>query len=596
MKLKTALKVILRQYGFVTYPFLTVLGGGFLFYFFPFHFFPDFIDIKNYPKIYELFSLIISSLVSLISIYITVSIVAYEFFKQKSGIDFHKSFLINRISAYFISFTVLTIIGTFFCSVFISSSNPNYNEVSVIYFNVLLFIFVIAFLFPVAFNLFSSLKPEKLAYDELQKINRETIFIKVVENGDIDKQAELFENDHLVKVESIVIALIAVSDNIKANAIIQKTTLKLSNLIIDEENKRDKEYIVVRLISFFIKIIDFSLLQPNNTAILRSIWNAVDGMYSVIITRKETVKHYEKFRKVFFEKYFNRLLENNKEERIFEGIIIIRKIIQKQVLFNMADDKKIYHFNSFRITMEKDFIEPENYTDEDYKNAGHWHEVAIETMECFSFLINKAIKLNQPDLLNKCFEQINELNFKLHLKRVGVYKQCFLYISSANTICDYAYRAFEKNVFTEGSDAKFLTPSKYENLIVEKHPAARTVLQKYCYLLINLQQINKLDRWFLGGLSIGAFITSLGELGGIAKQCAIKFKESKEIQECLDDCISTYKILKEYYEKNPPENFGLYSVIKWQFNNILEWLEIEKVEDKRVIDNLKNIISSFKEK
>lgn len=492
--------------------------------------------------------------------------------------------------------TVTTILFTFLCSLLISNSNPTDKGITFIYFDIFLFIVIIIFLFLVAFNLFSSLKPEKLAHDELGKIDGNTIFIETAMNSDIDEQAKLLENDHLVKIESIVIALISVSENIKARAIIQKVTLKLANLIIDNEKKHEREYIIERLISFHIKIIDFSLLQPNNSAILISIWNAVSRMYSVILERKETVKHFELFRKQFIERYFNRLLENNKEEIIFEGIKTIKDIIQNQILLNMADDNDIYYFNSYRRDFEKDFKEPENYTDKDLINGEHWNEIAIGIIDCFTFLINKGIKLNNPDLLNKCFEQVNELNFKLYLERVGVYKQIFFYINSANIICDYTYRAFEKNVFMEGHDAKHLIPSLFESLIEEKHPAARTVLQKYCCLLINLQKINKLDRWFLGGLTIGDFMTTEGVLGGIAKRCAIKFKDGKEIQDCLEDCINTFKILKEYYEKNPPYYFDLYTIIKWQFKNILKWLEKEKVDDQKVIENLKALIGSFIEK
>jgi len=596
MKFRTAIKSNFKKVSFIYYPILFIVGGGFLFYYFPFPFVPDYFHIKEYLKIYELFNLIVSSLVSLIGIYITVSLVAYEFFKQKSGIDFHKSFLINRLNAYYISFSVLTILFAFVSSIIISSSIPTDREISVIYYNAILFFFAIAFLFPVAFSLFSSLRPENLAHDELQKINSETIFIKAAENGDIDKQTENYENDSLLKVESIVIALVAVNDILKARAIVQKTTLKLSNLIIEEANPKDKEYIIERLIAFYIKIIDFSILQPNNSTILRSIWIAVDDMYSVLLDRKETAKHYEKFNKQFFERYFNRLLQTNNEEIIYDGIKTIRHIIQKQVLFNMADDTTIYSLNTLRSSIDKTFRYPKDYSDEDFRNAGHWHEIAVDLMNCFSYLINKGILLNKSDLINQCFEQINELTFKFHLKSVGIYKQSYFLISSANTICDYTYRAFEKNIFIEGHDAKHLIPSLFESLIEEKHPAARTVLQKYCHLLIHLQQINKLDRWFLGGLTIGDFITTEGDLGGIAKRCAIKFKDGKEIQDCLEDCINAFVILKEYYEKKPPENFGLYSVIKWQFNNIMEWLEREKADNQTVIENLKKIIASFKEK
>ncbi len=244
MKIIAHIKTFFSQYAFIINPLLVVGGGGFLFYYFPFV--PDFFHIKEYSKTYELFNLIISSLVSLIGIYISVSLVAYEFFKQKSGIDFHKSFLVNRLNAYYISYSVLTILFAFVSSIIISSSNPTEREISVIYYNAILYIFVITCLFPIAFNLFSSLRPEKLANDELQKINGDTIFIKTAENDDI-------ENDSLIKVENIVIALLAVKDTLKARAIVQKVALKMSNLIIEEENPREKEYIVERLIAFYIK-------------------------------------------------------------------------------------------------------------------------------------------------------------------------------------------------------------------------------------------------------------------------------------------------------------------------------------------------------
>lgn len=562
-------------------------------YSFPYSIIPDIANIRNYPKIYELFNLIITSLVSLVGIYISVSLVAYEFFKQRSGIDFHKSFLINRINAYYISFSVSTIIFSFACSIVISNSNPDWNEVSIIYYNAILFCLVIFALFPVAFNLFSSLKPEKLAQDELLLINKDSIFIRNADNNDIDKQAEIIENDHLVRIENIVIALISVSDSIKAQAIIQKVTLKLANLVIDEGNANNKRYVTERLISFYIKIIDFSLLQPNNSSILKGIWLSVRRMYSVIIERKQPLTHLEAFRKQFFERFFNRLIENGKEEIIFEGVTTIKHIIQKQVLLNTADDKDIYAFDDFRRTFEKDFKERENHSEQDVENSEQWREVSIETLDRITFLISRGIHLNKPDLVNKCFEDINDLSYQIRLKGAGIYKQCFFYINSANIICDYTYQAFKKNVFIEGHDAKNITPPALEDLIIIKHPAARTVLQKYCYLLINLQKIDKLDRWFLGGLTIGDFMTTDGTLGHIAKRCAIKFKEGKEIQNCLEDCINTFKILKEYYEKHPPSNSGLYFVIKWQFENILNWMEREQSAELIIINDLKNIIASF---
>jgi hypothetical protein len=595
--MKKYLKWILeiKKFGFVIYPFFVIFIFGIALYFFPLQIIPDFLNILNYSKIYETFDLIISSLVSLIGVYITVSLVAFEFFKQKSGIDFSKSLLQKGPNAYFISTTVTVILFSFFSSLFVPSNNLTSNQITIFYYNCFLFVGVIVSLFLIAFNLFSSLRPEKLANEELKKINLNTVYINLSESNDIDKQAEIIENDHLMRVQTIVLNLISVSENIKAQALIQKVSLHLSGLIIDEENKHNKEYIIKRLISFYIQIIDLVSEKPNSSVILRSIWYSISRIYDEIIERRETAVHYTKFRGEFFTRFFNRLLDSNNEEVIFEGISTIKNIIQSQVLKNMADDKEIYFLNGYRKSFEKDFEYPVDYSKKNFRNEEHWKEIAVEFMNSFTYLINKGVLLNKPDLINKCFEEIQDLSFNLDLNNVGVYKQTYFYIKTANITCEYTYQAFEKKVFIEGYDARHILPSLFTNIIEEKHIAARTVLQKYCYLLINLQKINKLDSWFLGGLTIGDFVTTAGELGDIARRCAIKFNSGKEIQDCLDDCIKTYTILKEYYEINPPKDWGHYTVIKWQFKNILEWLEKEKANADNEIKELKNLIASFKE-
>ena len=587
-------KVDLSNCLFFIYPLLVIVLVGIFLYSVPFQIVPDYFSISKYTKIYETFNLIISSLVSLIGIYVSVSLIAFEFFKQRSGIDFGKALLLNRKNAYFVSTAVSVILFSFCCSILIPSTQLNNHQVTIVYYNFFLFMLIIVLLFPIAFNLFSSLRPERLANDELQKINNKSIYVSVSENNDIDEQAEILENDHLLRVETIIFSLISVSENIKAQALIQKVTLRLCDLIIEEENKQDKEYIVKRLISFYIKVIDLVTEKPNSGVILRSIWISISRMYEVLIERKESAIHYEKFREEFFSRYFNRLFDSNNEEVIFEGISTIKHIIQNQVVKNMANDKEIYSFNGYRSTFEKDFKYPKEYTSNDYKKNEHWNEIAVEMKSFFKFLINKGITLNKPDLLNKCFQELEDLNFKFNLKGIGIYKQTYFYIHTINVTCDYTFRAFEKNVFIEGHDAHHILPALFKELIQDRHLASRTVLQKYCNLLINLQKINKLDRWFLGGLTIGNFITTQGDLGEIAKQCAINFNNGKETQDCLDDCIETYKILKEYFEANPPQNLGLYHVIKWQLNNILEWLEKEQINADKEINILKNLIQSFK--
>jgi len=595
--MKEKIKIIFRAIKLFVLVFILVFGIGLILFYFPYTLIKfDYLNIRNYTKIYELFNLIITSLTTLIGIYISVSLVAYEFFRQKSGVDFHKLFLGNRIQNLFISFSISVILLVFICSIFVSFQKPDYNEITIIYYSIFLFLINIISLFPIAFNLFSSFSPEKLADKEISKINSKTIFIPQSKNNDIDEQASLIENDNLLKTQNIVIALISVSDRIKAHAIILKVTKKLSEIIVNVENKGDKEYINSRLTEFYINIIDFTLTQPNNSFLLKNIWRAIYDFYYSLIPKKETSVNFEKFRKEFFTRYFNRLFENNKEEIIIEGIKTLRDIILEQVISNMPEDNKILFLNNYRRTFEQDFKEKEKITDEDIKNENHWVEIVTKMMDIFSFIINKSINFNKPELINKCFEEIYELTFQFKLSNVGIYKETYFFIKASIIITDSAYTAFEKKIFLEGSDAQYLTPILLENLIIDKKPYARTVLQKYCYLLIKLQKINKLNYWFLGGIYFGEYIIHRGELGDISYRCAINFEKGKEIQECLTDCIDTYEFLKIYFERKPPENFGLYIQIKERLKNILETLERENVTDSGIINKLKELISSFKEK
>ncbi|QKJ61738.1 hypothetical protein [Flavobacterium sp. M31R6] len=580
------------NYKYIIYPFVAIFLGCLAFWYSP-PFVPDCFKIESYGKRYELFNLIIGSLVSIMGIYITVSLVAYEFFKQKSGVDFNKSFLINSLSAYYISFSVLTIIVAFLSSIIVPIDNLSANEISIIYFNIFLFVLIISFLIPVAFNLFSSLKPEKLASEEIDKIDSKSIFISNNGISDIDKSAEIFENDHLIKVTNIVIALISVSESIKAQLIIRKTTSKLSNLIIDGKNPKDKEYIIERLITFYIKIIDFALLQPNNAGILRCIWNSIESMYFDLIKKKETSFHYEKFREKFFERYISRLFTHNKEEEIIEGIETVKNIIQNQLISNMSEDKEILHLYGFINDFEPDFKNLDDYSDANIEDSKHWDEITHNTLDLFSIIINKSIAFKNLDLLNKCFEKLDELSFQIYLNEIGKYKSAFLHIKIATIISDYACRAFQKNVFEEGSDAKRILPIHLEMLIKSEVVSARMVLQKYCYLLIYLQKLNKLDRWFLGGIKMNDFMVSEGDLGHIARRCAYTYNQNKITQSCLDDCIETYIILKEYYESHKNDNFDLYMVLKDRLSSILGILLDCNVENESLIERLKTQIESF---
>lgn len=583
----------MNHFRFLFYPFLIVFGLGFLLYLSPIHFVQDYFNIYHYQKIHEIFSLIVGSLVSLIGIYVSVTIVAYEFFRQKSGVDFQKSFSINPKSAYYISFTVLTILFSFVSGITISISSPSDAELTIIYYNIILFCLIILSLIPISLHQFTSLRAEKFVKQELEKVNDKTIFIRA--SNDIDEQSNIIEQDPLLRIENIIISMIQVNEHLKARSLILKVTKKLIGIITSCEYSDDKDYVTDRTISFVMSLVDSVLAQSNNSLLLKGVWEVSEQAYIEITNRRLYSTELKRFRSVFFERYFSRLFKANHDELIFHGIESLGSIIQDQILENMPEDDCIYYLDHLRSSIDKDFKYPRDRSESDYKISDHWIEISLEFMGIYSFVINRGISLKMPEIINKCFREIQELNFKFHLEKIGLAKESFFLINSADIISDFAYRAFEKDVFMEGSEAKNLLPALYDDLITREHPVARTLLQKYCYFLINLQRNEKLDRWFLGGLTIGDFLTLQGTLGDIAFRCSVEYNKGETARLCLVDCIDTFKIFKEEFERRPPTDYGLYLSVKSRFESILKWINQREIENKELINKLDTLIISFKE-
>jgi len=296
----------------------------------------------------------------------------------------------------------------------------------------------------------------------------------------------------------------------------------------------------------------------------------------------------------FLERYFNRLIENNKEEIIFNGIESLRDIIYNQMTRNMPSDEELYDLNHLRSQFEKAFIDPLEFEDDAHEKSQHFGEIALEFLSCFSFIMDKAIKNKKPELLNKCAEELIKLNSDIErADDSGKYKQCFLYIKCSQMICDFTYTAFKENIYVNGNEAKGLLPILLEKDIEEGKIYARTVLQRYCYLLINLQTLNKLDGWFLGGLNFG-FIIWEGDLGHIARRCIFNLKKNELVKTCLLDIIETYSILKENFEKSQNKRFDLYSMIKIRLQTISELLIENTKGNEELIESVNNLLSSFK--
>lgn len=551
----------------------------------------DYLNLQNFKRIYDLHNQILNALVTILGLYISISLIAHEIFKQKTGVALDKSLLLSKVNILYIGFLTTSILFVFFCSLYITSKNLNHNETNIIYFNSYLFLITIILFVPISFKLFKSLRPEAYAEAEISKINSENIFIKKID-GDIKKQAELVEKNPFVKVKSTIINLIENKETIQSIVIINKVTTKVGELIINEENKKNQEYITKRLVAFYIDIIDYCIQLPNNSLFLNSVFDSIEVLYGLTITSKSKITDLEFFTEMFFKRYIGRLFENNREEVIFECLETFKRIIENQIKSSLPKHDDISHLYKYRELLEKDFIYPE-FNSEIHLGNKIWEEISINLYEVFTMFIEKSITYNKPDILNDSFQKMNRLNSKIDYPEISQYKKMFFLIQSAVIISDYTYEAYVEGLFKKGSDAKNLNPILLDDLIIAEHPAARTILQKYCYLLIKLQKIDKIDFWFIGGINVGIGITE-GELGYIVRRC-IQNYNNKTVENCLEDCVDTYKVLKEFYEKNKPNDIRLYKQIKKCFETMCKLMEKESIKDKKILLKIKSTLETFKD-
>ncbi|UPT69923.1 MAG: hypothetical protein M0D53_12385 [Flavobacterium sp. JAD_PAG50586_2] len=260
----------------------------------------------------------------------------------------------------------------------------------------------------------------------------------------------------------------------------------------------------------------------------------------------------------------------------------------------MPDDTELYDLNHMRADIEKDFKYPTEFEDEAHYKSEHFGEITIEFLFCFSFIMDKAIKYKKQEILVKCTEELNKLNSDIErYGRKQKYQEAFLYLKSSEMISSFAFKAFKEDIYTRGSDARGLLPTLFSHDIEQGKLYSRGVLQKYCYLLIDLQGLDKLDRWFLGGLDFGIFISE-GDLGELARRCVVNYKKNITVQNCLLDIIETYKILKGNYEVGKVKRFDLYTAVKVRLETIVELMVKHKIDNEELINSTKDFVSGFK--
>jgi len=570
-----------------------------LIWIFPLEIIPDVISLSEFTNVHEQFDIIIGSLVSLIGVYISVTLVAFEFFKQTSGINVYKSILSSRSNTIFISLTITTILISFVNSLLIKSPIESSQQLTALYFNFIIYSIVIIALFPIAFQTFSNLKTINFIQNQIQNLNCSSLTKINSISDEFEETLKNFDNDPLLNIRSILLSLIANNKLTKASLAIDETIVKLVDLIIETNASNTRNILIDRLITFQLGIVDNCLESTNRDSILKNVWNSNYRIYLRLEDQKQPATILSKYREDFFERFYQRLYKHDKEEVILFSLKVIGGIIKNQILNYKLKDENLWVLSSLRRSIQKEYEFDYRNKDESilrFENQ-HFQEIAIDFLDLFNSIIQKAINYSNPTILNKCFQELKDINFKFRLKDLPEYQSYFFKLRSMRFIFDYAYEAYEKNVFEKGYETQSLLPSLFKDDIHNDVLTSRDIVIQYCLFVLKLQSINKVDRHHLGGLNINGLFVTRGSLGDIANYCLKNLDSKEQSYLTLVEILDTYNLLRKRFKKSKnPDSKTYTKLIKGRLLELEEEINSNGNNSVHILNKIESQLRKYKNK
>ena len=177
------------------------------------------------------------------------------------------------------------------------------------------------------------------------------------------------------------------------------------------------------------------------------------------------------------------------------------------------------------------------------------------------------------------------------------YQAYFFKIRIARLILDYAYDAYEQNVFNKGYDATFLLPSLFKSEIHNDVLTSREIIKQYCLYVLKLQLIDKIDRYHLGGIDFNGLFVTKGSLGDLAQYC-LKYLDTQEISYLsLIDILDTFKLLRKRIKKKKDKDSKAYiQLINSRLEELKQEIKTTGNNSKDILKRINQQLKKFKTK
>jgi len=564
------------------FPFIIVLFTIIL-WFLPFDLFNNVLNIDDPSIIFNILSILIGALASILGIIIAIFLVSFQILRQNYSYHaLHKLFEIEELK--FLSYLFICTILTSLFTLLTLKRTLTITGYNLFYFSNLLFIFCLIVLFPALRN-----------FLDITRSNRNLLkMIRSISYSDIHDFAGYYQKNILAdKIEKnpiyilyeIAISSIKNNDLVTLKLILLETTNKFTEIIeLKKENCNTRE--IVSGFDFIVENMALQAIKNNSESILARIMFKVKEMHLVYAKNKfssmDLIKINSSIRDILLKTIENKM-DNNAEH----NFLTLEDILINQLRYNVPKENEL--------SASLDVVKKEkNEKGESLDNLNinlEWNHISNDYINTFYYCIVKAIELKNEYIsiygiymLGNLVMDIDPISEIGNLQKMELLNKCYSNIRILLLECS------NQNLLPRGELLVSLTFNNavISGILFKNNEYSKIPLLEFCSTLIALSKKDFFDEALLNDLGkIG--ISSIG-----------KINESKLFLEALLLICNTFKIIILELERVGKQfEYKAYCEILNQLYSINDVMKKDHIKNKILEDNISKLLKNydnFKEK
>lgn len=557
-------------------PFIILLITIIL-WFLPFDLFNNVLNIDDPSTIFNILSILIGSLASILGIIIAIFLVSFQVLRHNYSYHaLHKLFETEELK-----FLLYLFICTILVSLFtlLTLKRPlTITDYNLFYFANLLFIFCLLILFPTL-----------RSFLDISRSNRNLLkMIRSITYSDIHDFANYYQkNIPADKIEKnpiyilyeIGISTISNNDLVTLKFILLETTNKFTEIIESrEENYNTKE--IVRGFDFIVENMALQALKNNSELILARIMVKVREIHLVCAKNKfpwrDLVEFNASIRDILLKTIENKM-DNNAEH----NFLILEGILFNQLRYNVPNENEL----SVSLNVIKKERNEEKESLGNHNINLEWNYLCNDYINTFYYCIVKAIELKNEYIsiygiymLGNLVMGIDEISEIGNLKKMELLSKCYSNIRILLLECS------NQNLLPRGELLVSLTFNNavISGILFKNNEYSKIPLLEFCSTLIALSKEDFFDA------------SLLNDLGKIGISSIGKINENKLFLEALLLICNTFKIIILELERvGKRVEYQTYSEIFNQLYSIDRFMKEKQIKNKILEDKISKLLKIY---